>query len=246
MQEVFDYFAGGHTVSLPREGYEEELVIPKCEPTLLEAAISQAVEQGLVWLMSGPASILDEPVPAGVLSAAAKLRPRPGQIEVAELMADSIPTAWKDGKTNALALATALSAKLGVNLPWATVRSAIGNAIRARWIELTRDSAEWPCDLAGAQHVTLQVPAEEAHDPGRNLYGRGAGPSGTPRGEAILEANGIQDLADQVPELLKAAVGTDLRFTVRIEASGESAPTPEALEKINQLLAEVSDDLRME
>ena len=58
--------------------------------------------------------------------------------------------------------------------------------------------------------------------------------------------NRIQNLADQVPALLKAAVGTDLRFTVRIEASGESAPTPEALEKINQLLGEVSDDLRME
>ena len=246
VQDVFDYFAGGHTVSLPREGYEEILVIPKCEPAHLETAISQAVEKGLVWLTSGPASILDEPVPAGVLSAAAKLRPRPGQIEVPELMAVSIPTAWQDGKTNALAIATALSARRGVNLPWTTVRSAIGSAIRARWIELTSDSAEWPCDLAGAQHVTFQVPAEEAHDPGKNLYGRGTGPSGMPRGEAILEANGIQDLADQVPALLQAAVGTNLRFTVRIEASGESAPTPEALEKINQLLGEVSEDLRME
>ncbi len=71
VQYVYDYFAGGHTVSLPREGYEEILVIPKCEPAHVEPAISQAVEQGLVWLMSGPASILDEPVPAGILTAAA-------------------------------------------------------------------------------------------------------------------------------------------------------------------------------
>ena len=246
VQDVFDYFAAGHTVSLPREGYEEILEIPKCDPAHLEAAISLAVEQGLVWLTSGPASILDEPVPAGVLSGAGKLRPPPERIEVAELAADSIPDAWKDGKANALALATALSAKLGVNLPWTTVRSAIASAIRARWIELTRDSAEWPCDLAAAQHVIFQVPAGEARDKDEPLYRPGSGSRSAPSAEAVLEADRIQDLADQMPELLKAAVGNDLKFTVRIEVGGESAPSPEAVAKINDLLAEVSENLRLE
>ncbi len=63
-------------------------------------------------------------------------------------MAESVPDAWRDGKANALALATALSTKLGANLPWTTVRSAIASAIGARWIELTTDSANgratWP------------------------------------------------------------------------------------------------------
>ena len=212
----------------------------------MEAAISQAVEQGLVWLTSGPASILDEPVPAGVLSGAGKLRPPPERIEVAELAADSIPDAWKDGKANALALATALSAKRDVSLPWTTVRSAIGSAIRARWIELTRDSAEWPCDLAGAQHVIFQVPAGEARDKDEPLYRPGSGSRSVPSAEAVLEADRIQDLADQMPELLKAAVGNDLKFTVRIEVGGESAPSPEAVAKINDLLAEVSEELRLE
>ena len=246
VQDVFDYFGGGHTVSLPREGYEEILVIPKCEPGHLETAISQAVEQGLVWLTSGPASILDEPVPAGILTAAAKLRPRPQPIEVAELMAESIPDAWKDGKANTLALATALSAKLGANLPWTTVRSAIASAIRARWIEPTRDSAEWPCDLAGAQHAILQVPVDGAREKEKPLYGSGSGSRTSPRAEAVLEADRVQDLADQVPELLKAAVGNDLRFTVRIEVGGATAPSPEAVAKINDLLAEVSEDLRLQ
>ena len=243
---VFDYFAGGHTVSLPREGYEEILVIPKCEPAQVETAISQAVEQGLVWLTSGPASILDEPVPAGILTSAAKLRPRPEPVDVAELTAESIPDAWKDGKANALALATALSAKRGVNLPWTTVRTAIESAIRSRWIELTADSAEWPCDLAGAQHVILQVPAGGVHEKEKPLYGSGSGPRGLPRAEAVLEADQIQDLADQMPELLKAAVGNELRFTVGIEVGGATAPSPEVVEKIKALLAEVSEDLRLE
>ena len=49
-----------------------------------------------------------------------------------------------------------------------------------------------------------------------------------------------------MPELLKAAIGNDLKFTVRIEVGGESAPAPETLEKINDLLADVSEDLRLE
>ena len=106
---MYDYFSGGYTVSLPREGYEETLAIPKCESADVETAISQAVEQGLVWLTSGPASILSEPLPSGVLSASAKLRPPPDRIPIDELMAEAIPDAWKEGTTNALAIATALS-----------------------------------------------------------------------------------------------------------------------------------------
>lgn len=43
---------------------------------MVEAAIGEAVEEGKVWLLSGPASLLAEPIPAGVLTPAAKLRVR--------------------------------------------------------------------------------------------------------------------------------------------------------------------------
>ena len=239
VQDVYDYFSGSHTVSVPREGYEEILSIPKCEPADVETAISQAVEQGLVWLTSGPASILKEPVPAGVLSAAAILRPPPERIDVDELMAKSIPNAWKDSKTNALAIATALSTKRGVNLPWPTVKSAIEDGIRARWIELSNDSAAWPCDLAGAQQVILQVPSTVREEPSEPK------PRGLLMAEDVLEANGIQDLADQIPDITKAAVGNTLKFNIRIEFGGETTPDPEAVKKINELLAEVSDKLKL-
>ena len=239
VQDVYDYFAGGHTVSVPREGYEEMLSIPKCEPADVETAISQAVEQGLVWLTSGPASILKEPVPAGVLSAAAILRPPPERIDVDELMAKSIPDAWKDSKTNALAIATALSTKRGVNLPWPTVQTALEDGIRARWIELSNDSAAWPCDLAGAQQVILQVPSTVREEPSEPK------PQGLLMAEDVLEANGIQDLADQIPDITKAAVGNTLKFNIRMEFGGETTPDPGAVEKINELLAEVSDKLKL-
>ena len=243
VQDVVDYFAGGHTVGLPREGYEETLVIPKCELTHVEAAISQAVEQGLVWLTNGPASILNEPVPAGVLGSSAILRPPPEQISVDELMAESIPDAWKEGKTNGFAIATALSTQRGIILPWSTVRSALEDGIRARWIEIRDNDASWPCDFTGAQHVIFQVPEPAVHNGGGKPYQRRL--PGLLTAEAVLEANGIQDLADQIPALAKAAVGNDLKFNLRVEFGGEIAPNLEAVEEINALLAEVSDKLKL-
>ena len=244
VQDVYDYFSGGHTVSLPREGYEETLVIPKCEPADVETAISHAVEQGLLWFTSGPASILGESLPTGVLSATAKLRPPPERIPIDELMAESIPEAWKEGKTNALAIATALSRLRGMTLPWASVRAAIEDGIRARWIGLCDEDISWPCEFEGAKHVGLQIPIDEGLPPG------GGGPGGPkPRGlliaEVVLEANGIQDLADHIPDIVRAAVGNQLKFNVRVEFGGETAPDSEAVDRINDLLSAVSDKLKL-
>ena len=128
-----------------------------------------------------------------------------------------------------------------MTLPWSTMQAAMEDAIRARWIEPRDGDAPWPCDLAGARHVVFRVPS--------------AGPGGvapvTPKppgllvAEAVLEANGIQDLADQVPDIAKAAVGNNLRFNLRVEFGGETAPDPDAVEKINDLLSEVSDKLKL-
>ena len=243
VQDVYDYFAGGREVVLPREGYEETLRVPVCEPAHVDAAVLQAVEQGLVWLTSGPASILSEPVPAGVLSAAATLRPPPERIPVDEMMAESIPDAWRDGTTNALAVATALSTKHGATLPWAAVRAVIEDAIRAHWVELSADSAAWPCDLAGARHVILRVPTDQ-ESRGGSRHSRQTRP-GLLTAEAVLEANGIQDLADQIPEIAKAAVGNDLKFNIRVEFGGKDSPPAEAVARINDLLSDVSDALRL-
>ena len=246
LQEVHGYFAGGHTVTVPKEGYEETLAIPKCEPAQVEAGVLQAVERGLVWLTNGPTSILGEPVPPGVLGVTAILRQPPERIDVAELMADSIPDAWTDGKTNALAVGTALSVLRGITLPWPTVRAAIEDGIRARWIELAGDSGSWPCDLARAQHAIFQVPAREGI-----REGDGGPYKPQPRGvlsaEAVLEAHGIQDLADQIAAITKAAVdaGGTLRFNVRVELEGEPAPDTKMVEAINALLSEVSEELKL-
>ena len=64
-------------MTVPREGYDDTFSIPGCDPSYVDEAIADAVAQGLLWMTNGPASILGEPVPAGVLSPSAKLRPPP-------------------------------------------------------------------------------------------------------------------------------------------------------------------------
>ena len=129
-----------------------------------------------------------------------------------------------------------------MTLPWFTVQAAIEDAIRARWIEPKDGDVSWPCDLAGARHVVLRLPSTQ---PGVVEPPTTPKPQGLLVAEAVLEANGIQDLADQVPDIAKAAVGNDLRFNVRVEFGGETAPDADAVEKINELLSEVSDKLKL-
>ena len=229
---------------MPREGYDDTLSIPGCDPSYVDEAIADAVAQGLLWMTNGPASILGEPVPAGVLSPSAKLRHPPDPITVDELMPSSIPDAWSEEKTNALAIATALSSLRGVALPWSSVRTVIDSAIQTRWLEVSKDGAEWPTDLVGAQHVVLQAPTTDSiRELGRKPYEQL--PLGMLVAEAPLEANGIQDLADQIPGITQAAVGSELNFNVRIELGRDTTPAPEVVEKINALLSEVSDDLKL-
>ena len=124
-----------------------------------------------------------------------------------------------------------------MTLPWPSVRTAIEDGIRARWIELGDDSVPWPCDLAGAQHVALRLPTGEGLDVGGGGT-RAPKPRGLLTAETVLEANGIQDLADQIPDIVRAAVGNHLKFNVRVEFGGETAPDSEAVERINDLLSE--------
>ncbi len=244
VQDVIDYFAGGHSVTVPKEGYDDTVFIPKCESQAVEEAISEAVERGIVWLINGPASIFRETIPTGLLGPSATLNSPPGPIAVTELMEASIPDAWREGKTNALAVSISLSANRGKVLPWTAVRSAIDSAIRTGWLELAAGSSLWPCDFANAQHVIIQAPTKKEGSGGPSIH-QAQKRLGTVTAEATLEANGVQDLADQIPQIIMAAVGHDLKFNIQIELSGNNPPEPAVVEAINSLLAEVSEELKL-
>ena len=62
--------------------------------------------------------------------------------------------------------------------------------------------------------------------------------------EATLEAYGIQDLAEQIGDIVKAAAGNNLKIKVRIELGGETPPPADVVTEVNALLAQISDALR--
>lgn len=244
-QAAADYFGCGKVVQLERGGYTDPVHIPKASQQVVEKAIAAAVEVGSLWLTAGPASILGESIPAGVLTPAAKLSAPPPGIPAAEMLSENLSAAWQNDEANGLAVATALSQKADKILPWKTVRDVIDGAIRARFVELVDGSGTWPCDYSGAKSVRLKV----ASGGGGGRGGPG-GPGPTPKklgAVATFEPAEIQDLAEAVPKLLelKAKSKVPIQFQVRIELGDvvELPPAPLA-EEFNSVLAAVKDGFR--
>ncbi|MCL5107378.1 MAG: DUF499 domain-containing protein [Chloroflexi bacterium] len=243
VKNVLAYFGGGHTVSVPKETYEETVIIPKAERAVVEVAIGEAVKNGALWLTNGPASVLFEPIPAGLLTDTAVLQTPPAPVPTTDLLPEALPEAWGGGVTTGIALSAALSAKAGKTLPWTTVRQAVDGALRARLLERAADSGAWPCDLAGASALKLRVPTVQPPiitPP----------PVTTPKpgvlvAEAELQTGEIQNLAEVVGDIIKAAAGYDLKFRLTVELGGKTKPPAEVVEKVNTLLKEVAPQFRI-
>lgn len=239
--DVLSYFDGSKVVQVDRGGFPEPMTVPKAASVIVNAAICEAVEFGKVWLLSGPASLFGEPIPAGVLSPTARLRRPPAPLSAASLLPENLPAAWQDDSASVLALATALSQVAGATLPWKTIRDAISGALQARFVELTDDSGDWPCDLVAAKSVRLKVAAAQVPSGGGGSGGTGRRPP-PPNvcvAEADFEPSHIQDLGDAVPRLLdiKARTNVSLRFHVRLEiGDGVTALDPKVVEDVNRAL----------
>jgi hypothetical protein len=238
--KVLAYFDGTTVAQVPRNGYQEPVPVPKAEREVVEAAVCEAVAQGHVWLLSGPASILKEAVPQGILTDAATVNPPPAPISPSDLLPESLPQAWQDGGTTAIALATSLSGKAGVTLPWATICAAIDAAIRSRMLERTEDSGPWPCDWPGAQLIKLRLPAQrperepEVHEGPRRYVA-----------EAKLATGEVQNLAEEIANVVAATVGYEVKLSVRVEIDDPDVPA-EVVQRLNEVLARVKAGMVIE
>ena len=248
VQAVLDYFGGNTVVQVQRDGYMEPVSIPKTGAEVINKAITAAVEGGALWLVSGPASVLAEPIPAGVLTSKTILRQPPAMIAAAEILPENLPDAWSDGTATALSIATALSQKFGQAMPWKTVKDVITASINARFAELDQTSGDWPCDYPAAQSIKLKI----ASGPSGRPDVRGIGPA-TPSTCLVahpeLEPSEIQDLAEIIPNLLelKAKFTIPLTFRVQIElGDGKERPSEEAAQEINTLLKELKDGFELQ
>jgi hypothetical protein len=242
---VADYFSGSTVVQIERDGYKEPLQIPKATQSVIDATIGSAVESGILWLLSGPASVLGEPIPAGVLNPSAVLRSPPDPIGAPEILAENLPHAWTDGSATGLSISTALSVKAGRTLPWKTVRDVTTAAINARFIELTQGSQPWPNDLSAAQFVKFKAVTGARE---RDRRERDERVSGILQATAELSSSQIQDLGDVVDKLtqIKAKTNTPIKFFVRIEVGDGQAKTSDQVKKdINAILKGVKDNLEV-
>jgi hypothetical protein len=136
----------------------------------------------------------------------------------------------------------ALSNKAGKTLPWTSIREAIDGAFRARLLERTLDSGPWPCDYAGAQTVKLRLPSAPPPPPSPHPP---IPKPGVLVAEAELRPHQIQDLADVIGDLVKAAVGHELKFRLRIELGGGASLPAELEETVNAILKTISSDIEL-
>ena len=242
--DAIAYFADGRTLNVQRDGYEEPVSVPACPRPEVEAATLEAVHQGILWLVNGPASFQGEAVPAGVLTDAANLRAPMQPLSVDRLTASAVPEAWQNEQTNVLALSVALAEQVGAPPPWTILRRAIDDALATRWLALATDSGPWPCDPAGASAVLLEAPEGTP----RTVDGEtdsATEPQGTRTGSADLEPNELQDLVDVWPEVIKASAGLQLRIRVSITlGDGDEVPA-EKVTSLNEIMKGVRPDLQL-
>ncbi len=245
--DVVAYFSDGRTIAVQREGYEEPVGIPACAQAVAEGAIAAAVGQGVLWLVNGPASFQAEPLPTGVLTAAAQLRGPMPPLPVDSLTPEALPESWQDGQTTALALSIGVSAQGGQPVPWMVLRDGIDGAIKASWLALAPGSGSWPCDAAGASAVTLRQPETPA---GRNGP-LPAGPmqiserTGVYTSSVELDPSNLQDLIEVLPDIIKAAAGVPLQFKLSVTLGDGQEVGSDTIESLNTLLEEVSANFRL-
>jgi hypothetical protein len=249
VKAVADYFNGSKVVQVDRGEYKEPMRIPKASQAALEKAITSAVENGTLWLLSGPASILAEPIPAGVLNTKAKLCVPPSVIPAPEILPENLPDAWKEDSCTGLSVASALSVKVGKNLPWKTVKDAISGALQARFVEIAEERSPWPCDFPSAQLAKFKVTTGTPERGARSAAGETkAGVTNVLIADAELEPSEVQDLGDIMPDLLKikAKANTPIRFHVRIElGDGKTLPSQEVAKELSEILKKVKEEFQL-
>lgn len=243
LRKIIDYFSGNKTVKIAREGYEEPFIVPKAGKEAVEAAVKTAVLKGKLWMLSGPASIFGEEIPAGLLAEDSLLLNPPQPISPMSILPTNLPEAWTGDITTALAISVALSKKQGRTLPWLIIREVLSGAFKVRILERTEDSGHWPCDGASAGAIKIRMPQKETpQEPQPHPTIKKPGLHIT---EAELKPSQIQDIADVIGELSDVAAGYSLKFRVRIEVDGERAVPDEVIQKMNEILIGVTKELRL-
>ena len=238
-----DYFGGQTIVQIEHHGYSEAFAIPKLEAGLLQQAVTDAVQSGLVWVVNGGVSVWQEEVPDGLLTSSARLNPPPTALSLFDLLPDRVPEAWQDGHTTALALVVALSNAQNVPLPWPLIRHVITEARNNGLIQLELNGISWPCGRGNAEQVHIVLndtngpvgPREAPTPPNRHL-----------RTDRVLKPAELQDFADVIGELVRLLQPWTPTIQVMLDIDTTRVPMdPDVKAKVNAILSQVKESWRI-
>lgn len=114
-------------------------------------------------------------------------------------------------------------------------------ALRSRLLERTVDSGPWPCDFPSAVNVKLKKASDtpiplKPDDNKPGIY----------RTTAQLKPSQIQDLADVMGDIVKAAAGQELKFTLTVELGGGEPVPEEVRDRLNEILGSVDSTMKLE
>ena len=102
--KVIQYFAKPHEEMADKGGYRAPIGIPLAYRVSVQEAVAKAVQKGFLCVEIDGVSWLDESVEPNTIGPEALLRLPPSSLTYQELMPNLLPEAWKDDRTNGLAL----------------------------------------------------------------------------------------------------------------------------------------------
>jgi len=152
-----DYFQGGKVIKVKKDGYEEPFIIPKVEKDILEKVIQRAILSGKLVYTIQNTSLLEEAIPDGLLQSSGELTIPEHAPNYMQILPETLPSAWKDGKATGQGILYAYNEKNGKSIPWALIQKAIQTAITAKQIRFASESnIPMPCTTSNAQLIKLE------------------------------------------------------------------------------------------
>jgi hypothetical protein len=188
-------------------------------PDVLDAAVRTAVQRGTLMARLDDSSLFREPLPDSPLPVVLELLPPPPSIHGADLTPQTIPEAWEGDQTVLQAIADALAARHGYNLPWTLLGEGVNEALQLHLFEPVPDSGPWPCSPAAADQVRFRR-VEKIHLPPETVVAAlGYTSDATPTLRAVRETIEARFLGREVPtELFVSAVQAAIAQGLVVEA----------------------------
>ncbi len=244
---VTDFFSGQRTMTAQIGASDETIAVPAAAPTTVVAAISAAIERGVIWYREGAISLWNEAVPDGALRAEGEFLAPPAALDPQSLTAKQLPDAWKEDRTSSRALRNALATRDGIAYPWPTVRNAIVAANQLGLFKAAPDTGPWDGN-AGETDTATFIPVTTVSQPGL-LGGMPTIAAGGPlSANAVLSIDELQDLAEAISALNSAAATLEGTLTVAVRLTVGSTTrtyTDSNIAKLNETLGALNPKLSL-